>query len=211
MTEPPKISLNFAEEFVRHHRSLWLVAMSVVANASDADDVLQEAAIIGLQKVGTFQPGTSFRAWMGAIVRNVALNRRRALRRDIRRFGVNPDALQTAHGAPQIPPSPLFGPVEGSRPASVAGQQPSKGAGTLGSAGQLHPLQTAFDDRVLAALMELAPIPRACLLLRTIDELGYDEIAELLGIPPGTAMSHVFRSRRALAVALAPASKNGGR
>src|SRR6185503_13659537 len=62
----------------------------------------------------------------------------------------------------------------------------------------------AFDDHVVAGLRELGEVPRACLLLRTLRELSYAEIAELLEIPEGTAMSHVHRARLALRARLDP-------
>jgi len=64
--------------------------------------------------------------------------------------------------------------------------------------GELKPEQEAFDDKVLTALMQLSSVARAALLLRTVLELSYTEIAETLDIPAGTAMSHVHRSRKLL-------------
>lgn len=60
---------------------LWCVAAACCGRPSDAEDVLQEAAIIGLDKIGDFVPGTSFSAWMTQIVRNVGRNQGRKLRR----------------------------------------------------------------------------------------------------------------------------------
>ena len=173
---------DFSAEFLRYHRALWLVAMSVVANSADADDVLQEAAIIGIRKADGFEPGTNFRAWMGEIVRNVALNRRRQLRREFQRFGYVADAQH----------------------ADVAVR--AGVASPVGPEGRVLSGQVALDDSLLKALMELEPLPRACVLLRCIEELEYSEIAELLNIPKGTAMSHVFRCRRVLAARLATGS-----
>lgn len=185
MTDLPTRPADFPDEFVRHHRPLWLVAMSIVANASDADEVMQEAAIIGLRKADAFVPGTSFRAWMGAIVRNVALNRRRQTKRELRRFGARVDAHDL------------------STPSATRAESP------LAGIGGLRPHQESFDDRVLSALMQLEPIPRACMMLRSIEELDYDQIAQLLDIPRGTAMSHVFRSRQTLAKLLSDPAEGG--
>lgn len=61
-----------------------------------------------------------------------------------------------------------------------------------------------LDERLLAGLRELGEVPRSCLLLRTLRELSYAEIATLLEIPEGTAMSHVHRARTSLRAKLDP-------
>jgi RNA polymerase sigma-70 factor (ECF subfamily) len=66
----------------------------------------------------------------------------------------------------------------------------------LGAKGELPPGQEHFDDRVLSALNGVADVPRACLLLRTVEGMPYAEISQVLDIPEGTAMSHVHRTRR---------------
>ena len=50
----------------------------------------------------------------------------------------------------------------------------------------------------MSALGHLSEVARACLLLRTVEGLDYGEIGRALGIPEGTAMSHVHRSRMRL-------------
>ena len=56
-----------------------------------------------------------------------------------------------------------------------------------------------------------APMARACLLLRAVQDLDYSELSRLLGIPEGTAMSHVHRARNALRRALADRGTEGER
>jgi RNA polymerase sigma-70 factor (ECF subfamily) len=68
----------------------------------------------------------------------------------------------------------------------------------VGACGGLPQDQKLFDDRLMSALKSIEDIARACLLLRTIEGLDYTEISQLLDIPKGTAMSHVYRTRRAL-------------
>ena len=64
--------------------------------------------------------------------------------------------------------------------------------------GNLIDMQPHFDDDLTAALTALSPMARACTLLRIVEGLDYRDIAALLDIPQGTAMSHVHRSRRHL-------------
>ena len=55
----------------------------------------------------------------------------------------------------------------------------------------------------MRALNSVSDIARACLLLRTIEQMEYAEISRLLAIPEGTAMSHVHRARQHLRERLA--------
>jgi RNA polymerase sigma-70 factor (ECF subfamily) len=59
------------------------------------------------------------------------------------------------------------------------------------------------------ALETLEPTVRACLLLRVVAGMSYQQISGVLEIPEGTAMSHVFRARKALASRLEDPSKGG--
>lgn len=56
----------------------------------------------------------------------------------------------------------------------------------------------SMDPRIEAALGKLDETARMCIVLRTVVEMGYAEISQALGIPEGTAMSHVFRARKVL-------------
>lgn len=176
----------FARRFQESARTLWTIAAGVLGDPGRAEDVLQEACMIALHKLEQFEPGepgTSFAAWMGAIVRNVARNEaRKGARRATR--PVPPETLaelcteRDGGGAP----GPLDDPID--------------------ARGELRPGHAAFDDALDRALAELRPIQRAALLLRTLRGLDYREISAALDIPEGTAMSHVHRARKALRMRL---------
>lgn len=57
---------------------LRLIAAAVLGGVTDADDVVQEAAMVGVAKFSTFARGTNFDAWMGQITRLMALGARRS-------------------------------------------------------------------------------------------------------------------------------------
>lgn len=157
-------SEEFARRFREASRALWCIAASVCRERSAAEDAVQEAAIIAMSKLREFDPQTSFIAWMGQIVRYVALNdgRKSARRQTLLRDGVNPP--------------------------TASENTESWGLG----------------PELTAALQTLDPTARACLLLRVVGEMSYDQIAAALGIPEGTAMSHVFRARKAMSQRLKP-------
>jgi len=70
------------------------------------------------------------------------------------------------------------------------------------------PLAAVLDDeagRVLdAAVASLPAEQRAVFVLRAVEEMSYEAIADALGLSPGTVMSRLFRAREKLARALAP-------
>lgn len=61
-----------------------------------------------------------------------------------------------------------------------------------------------------AAVEALADDQRQALLLREVDGLSYDEIADLMNCPPGTVRSRIFRAREAVAARLRPLLGGGG-
>lgn len=160
-------------------RALWLIAVGIVGDAASAEDVVQEAAVVALNKLDQYSAGTNFAAWAGQIVRNIAYNRARW---DRRRAAHTHDFENVADK------------LDPTRPAAFTLAQDRESG--------LGPDAQEFHGRLLAALTEVAEIPRACLLLRTVEGLSYADISQLLGIPEGTAMSHVHRTRKSLRTTL---------
>ena len=173
----------FAGLLERESRCLWTVAAGVLGDPSEAEDVLQEAALMALGKLEQFDRATDFAAWMGRFVRNVALNQMRKRGRR-RTHAFAPEAMMELSGEG-------IG-RNGRAPGGESGGLP------VDLRGELRPGQEDFDDLVLEGLRELNPIPRAALLLRTVLGLSYREVARVLEIPEGTAMSHVHRARKSL-------------
>jgi RNA polymerase sigma-70 factor (ECF subfamily) len=164
----------FADQFTACSRTLWCVAAAILGNPGSAEDVLQEAAIIALRKLDQFDADTSFPAWMTQIVRYVALNTARR---------------RSRHDALAVDPVHLD--------ETVAADTRDRRV-VLTAHGQVRLDAEGIDDELLAALGRLDADARACLLLRVVMEQPYREIARTLGLPEGTAMSHVHRARRAL-------------
>ena len=77
------------------------------------------------------------------------------------------------------------------------------------------PLGDVLDAEARQVLDEavggLSREQRAVFVLRTVEEMSYEEIAEALGISQGTVMSRLFRARERLAKALAPYLGPAGR
>jgi RNA polymerase sigma-70 factor (ECF subfamily) len=177
----------FSAQFTGSFRILWLIALGVLGDKALAEDAVQDAVVIALGKLDQFKKGTNFTAWMGQMVRNVALN---MARKESRRR--KPLAAGRVHR------------TESTSDAST--ESLAKMIETNSAVAM-----EAFDDGVQKALMTLGDTARTCLLLRTVEGLDYAKISELLDIPAGTAMSHVFRSRTAIREQLLSLERAAGR
>jgi len=163
----------FAARYIQLYPRLHLIASGIIGDRTHAHDIVQEAALIALEKSAQFTPGTNFAAWMAEIVRRCSLNYARKMS-NRRTTAADPDLLAQSQ---QSPPA-----REHKTPIQV-------------DTGTLLDSQTDFDDATVHALQTLNYVPRCCLLLRVVQNLSYAEIAQLLQIPTGTAMSHVHRSK----------------
>lgn len=164
----------YAQEYQRARPALSLLAFASVGDRHLAEDLVQEAALTGFRQLDRFEPGTSLLAWLSQIVRNLASN---LVRTKARR--------KTTPAGPE-----LFE----SQPTSVA--EPN--ASPVLQNGDLSIEQRDFDDHLTRELLGLDTVQRACLLLRVVGELPYDQISVIVGVPEGTAMSHVHRGKRVL-------------
>lgn len=180
-TEPSPGAHSHAEfvELFRAHRATLRIVATAASSQALADDVLQEAAIVGLRRFNRFRRGTDFRAWMAAIVRNTARNMLRERRRR--------DAREAAVAKPDQHPT-------ASEPVAVRIQRDG-----------VADLEGVFDAALNEALAELGEVTRACLLLRVVLDEPYAHIAAVMRIKEATARAHVHRGRTALRARLVAA------
>lgn len=151
---------------------LFSIAYGITGNREDAEDVVQQAITIAIQKNLDFNSEYQFIGWLSGTVRNCALNHQR---KTWRRKTQATDPVQL-----------------------VSVETASVGESPIDPTGEINPLQQSFDDRTQAALQHIAPKARCCLLLRIVEGLSYREISELMDIPEGTAMNMVHRSKKQL-------------
>lgn len=164
----------YAAQYQQAYPRLAAVAAGVLGRREGAEDIVQEAAGLAVEKQNEFAGPAEFVAWMFGVVRRMSLNERRKTQRR-QTYATDPSDIATLKDQPTTEQPPVD-------PAT----------------GQLTAQQVSFEDHLLAALQELSEDARCCLLLRTVHDLSYAEIEQLLGIPRGTAMSHVHRSRQLL-------------
>lgn len=159
--------------------SLYNVAFWLSRNATDAEDLVQEAFLKALRGFDTFEPGTNFKAWIFRILRNTYLTSRAGLA-----------ARRTVSLEDELNEGGESGPAQYPE-AAVDRQTP-----------ETNLLQIA-DRTALNAAMETLPPPLLeVILLCDVEEMKYREIATALEIPIGTVMSRIARARLALRLAL---------
>ena len=167
----------FAKALSDAYPRLWYIAAGLCGDRALADDIIQEAALAALKRIQDFRPGTSFSAWIATFIKHIAQNHNRKTFRQ-----------QTT----------TLDPVQLDRRPRTDSDFGEFDTAALIVSGELGPDQNWFDDDVSDALTKLSEESRVCLLLRTVGELSYAEIAELLQVPEGTAMSHVHRAKQSL-------------
>lgn len=160
----------------RYERPVFGLLLRIVRRVETAEDLAQETFLKAYRALGRFDPERKFSSWLFKIAHNAALD---ALRRD----GHEPLSLDAPLSDGEEPPE---------LPADPKAENPFERA-----AGR--DLGRALEG----ALRRLKPQYREILLLRFVEELSYEEMAEVLGVPLGTVKIHLFRARRDLARQLA--------
>jgi RNA polymerase sigma-70 factor (ECF subfamily) len=150
-------------------------ALRMIGNRHDAEDLVQEASLAAYRGFATFQRGTNFKAWFFRIMMNSYLTSRRRARPEM-----SMDDLEDSHAA-------YF--FMRTAEAGLHGQYKDPAAATIG--------QMAQDD-VAGALAALPEEFRVVCTLYFMDDLAYQEIADILMLPVGTVRSRLHRGRKML-------------
>lgn len=169
--EPPtQEQSDFLQRTIEQYgKATYNFAFRLTQNEADARDLTQEAYIRVYRAWRSFQPGTSFLSWIYRIVTN--LYRDELRRRKGRYLEEIPE-----DNAPQA-----FG---GSRPLAV---EPID-----------EYVESQLSEPVSKALAALSPDQRQVVVLADIEELSYQEIAEIAGCSIGTVRSRLHRARHQL-------------
>jgi RNA polymerase sigma-70 factor (ECF subfamily) len=145
-----------------------------VENPADAADVLQEVFVKIFKGIGQFHGESSLKTWIYKIAVHEACNHRRGWLRRLRREPVSLDQESAQ------------------RVAAMSRAQP--GAETPYQLME----QAERQEMVRRALASLAETYRTAVVLREIEGLSYEEMAEVLGVPEGTVKSRLLRGRELL-------------
>ncbi|HJZ56811.1 MAG TPA: sigma-70 family RNA polymerase sigma factor [Gemmataceae bacterium] len=156
----------FGELVSRYQARLYNAAVRLVDSPEDAADVVQDAFLNAYQSLHTFKGDAEFFTWLYRIAFNTAISLKRK-----RRVVISLDA----HGSGEHALEP-DDPSEYVRPGAA--------------------LERTEEERQLhEALGRLSGEHRDVLVLKDIEGMKYEEIAEVLGVPIGTIRSRLHRAR----------------
>jgi RNA polymerase sigma-70 factor (ECF subfamily) len=163
----------------RHQRRAFSIALGMVRDEHDARDLVQEAFLRVYRGLDRFQGGSSFFTWFYRIVTNLAIDfmrkpGRREAEHDDGRTRVDADEAEF----------PFMAKIDGAEPLEAVHRQ-------------------ELAARLRAALDALPPYHRGVVLMREVEGMSYEEMAQAMNVSKGTIMSRLFHARQKLQKALA--------
>ena len=156
----------FGELVSRYQNRLYGALVHMTGSAEDAKDVAQEAFVLAFQKLATFRGDSQFYSWLFRIAMNASVN----FRRKNRSMGASIEATKERVGLEPTDPR--------------RDTQPDQ------------PMEQAERQRIVReALAQMTEEFRIPLVMAEMEEMKYEEIAELLKCPIGTVRSRIHRGR----------------
>ena len=162
-----------------NNQRLFRTSWSILRHRSEAEEAVQAAYLSAFANIGAFEGRSALSTWLTRIVVNEALGRRRAEERRRKYLDEEGVAVLDAYRE------------------------------NLARGSQAESPDAALAREQLRKLLEhaIAKLPdafRTVFVLREIEGLSSEETAEVLGIPPATIKTRLFRARRRLQEMLAP-------
>ena len=164
------------EELVAHfERPVYALCFRLLGDAEEARDAAQETFLKVYKGLGGFRADSGLKTWIYRIAINQAMNQQRWWRRRHRDETISLDLKR------------------GESDTTVGSSLPSKSASPEAQA-----IAGERERRIMRALGEVKQEYRVALILREIEELSYEEIAETLAVSIGTVKSRIARGREEL-------------
>lgn len=176
-------ALAFEQLVIKYRSKVFSMIYGMVQNEQDAWDLAQEGFLKAWRSIHRFKGQASFYTWLYRIVTNVAIDslRRKGFKKTAE-FDDEIAATQVEPGSKTVPrPDPM--PHQGLECEEIR-------------------------QRIEHAINKLSPEHRAVIVMKEIEELQYNEIAEVLGCSIGTVMSRLFYARKKLQTLLRDVYEN---
>ncbi len=163
---------------VKYQRKLARLLSRFIRDASEVEDVTQEAFIKAYRALPSFRGDSAFYTWLYRIGINTAKNYLVALGRR----------------------APTVTEIDNEEAEDIEVGEQLKDMNTP----EQQMMTRQIAETVNSTLLELPEELRTAITLREIDGLSYEEIAQIMNCPIGTVRSRIFRAREAIAERLRP-------
>jgi len=164
----------------RHQRRAFAIAVGLVRDENDAREICQEAFLRVYRGLANFEGGSSFFTWLYRIVTNLSIDLMRKPGRKAAELDENRTNLLDEAGGDFA----LVSRIDGADPIDVVRRK-------------------EMAKRIGAALEALPSYHRAVILMREVEGMSYEEMAEAMNVSKGTIMSRLFHARQKMQRALA--------
>ena len=157
----------------RYQQPVYNLVYRLMDDPCDACDVVQEVFLKVFRNVSSFRGNSSLKTWIYRIAVNEAYNHRRWFHRHRKReIGLEAEE-------------------EGSRSYQDVLSDPGRSPFDLAAGTETRAL-------VEQALTQVSEVFRPAILLRDMEDMSYEEIAEVLQVSIGTVKSRILRGRESL-------------
>lgn len=175
----------FRELVETHKKKVYFLALDMIGNHADAEDVSQEVFLKVFRSFDTFHREAKLGSWLYRITYNACIDHLR--KRATTPEPMEDEALEAGFRShPQISV-----PLASENPAAAAER-------------------SQFRERIERALETVSPQEKAVFLLRHYEDLALGDIAEALGLSVGSVKSYLFRAVRKLRKEILPAGSAAG-
>ncbi len=161
---------------VRHQHRVYAFCLRLLGDPAEAEDVAQDVFLTVYKNADTFRGESAFTTWLFRIAKNQSLNRIKYLERRGRSMRRSIDELSDERMM------------------------------RIDDGGDRRPDALIEGDQTAAlvqqAIATLGEEHRVVVVLRDVEDLSYEEISEITGLPIGTVKSRIHRGRSALATRL---------
>jgi RNA polymerase sigma-70 factor (ECF subfamily) len=162
---------DFEKLFQRSQRRAYNLAYRLTGNATDAEDVTQDAYVRAWNNFSNYDSSRSFEGWLFRIITNRVIDMRRRQKR--------------------VPMYSLDTPIQGDEDGQMLAHE--------FAAPDSNPEQLVvgpiMEERLQQALAALPADYREAILLCDVEERSYQEIADSMDCAIGTVRSRIHRAR----------------
>lgn len=173
--------------------ALYGAALRLTRNATNAEDLVAESVAKAWSSIDALADRTRFRPWLFQILRNQFIS-------EYRKAAIRPVATSLDEHCEENDDGELV---------ALLNEQPDEFLKWWADP-EKEVANRMLGEQIMSAIDSLPEAFRVTILLVNVEGLGYDEAAEVLGVPPGTVRSRMKRGRTLLQKALWEQARDAG-